>query len=572
MIRKENETIICPNCQIEIKDVKTYECSNCGVIVKVPSARKEEPQRIFLTTVESENYNGIYNVYLLSNGTFFCSCYAFLFQKDLEEREGQVICKHIKKLLRNKKIIPTQVRNREAVSEWQKLLFKKLNIIPHPNLTREQAYWVIREIFSKMDMQYKDFVYFICKNPTYELIPMFHFGLELEGLVKSRILLYERLKQEGLRVKLTGYSHEMGNELWKIGDDNSVRQNMSSEENAQYESVEITSPKLFGIEGLKKVEKVLRIWNELGSRVNIWCGFHVHVDASSFDERDIARLILTWMKIENVIYFLVSPSRRMNLYARMLRDAYSQVWGRLITGLTEKGDRYYAVNRNAYERFKTIEFRIHQGTTDFEKVKNWVLFCLKFMEKVKAGLKWSDFSEEPTIEEVLDKLGFVDNAVPLLVNARKYFLERYNKFKTEADGICLLSSFEPELIKKGIQEALENAYYNFNYFHFYYLNLIERGEVISSTSYLSQARHIARGRIPYEEIKKARRGNEFYFNENGVSVVVSSNPIGNDKRLSCTCEEFAKNERCSHTIHVARFLIVEEKVKKIRRFFDNLDF
>ena len=43
------------------------------------------------------------------------------------------------------------------------------------------------------------------------------------------------------------------------------------------------------------------------------------------------------------------------------------------------GDRYFKVNACSYSRHKTIEFRQHQGSTDFTKIKNWVNFCAKLV-------------------------------------------------------------------------------------------------------------------------------------------------------------------------------------------------
>jgi len=98
----------------------------------------------------------------------------------------------------------------------------------------------------------------------------------------------------------------MRNKTWKVGDDGSVRRNMSVEEQREYKSMELTSPKLFGCEGFDEIKKVLSIWREIGGIVNSSCGFHVHVDAWNYSRDDLRRLSLVWAKIEPVIYYLVS--------------------------------------------------------------------------------------------------------------------------------------------------------------------------------------------------------------------------------------------------------------------------
>ena len=42
-------------------------------------------------------------------------------------------------------------------------------------------------------------------------------------------------------------------------------------------------------------------------------------------------------------------------------------------------DRYHKVNAESYRRHKTIEFRQHAGTTNYEKIINWVSFCGKLV-------------------------------------------------------------------------------------------------------------------------------------------------------------------------------------------------
>jgi hypothetical protein len=49
------------------------------------------------------------------------------------------------------------------------------------------------------------------------------------------------------------------------------------------------------------------------------------------------------------------------------------------------GNRYFKVNAVSYSRHKTIEFRQHQGSTDFAKISNWVRFCAKLVEFSKRN-------------------------------------------------------------------------------------------------------------------------------------------------------------------------------------------
>ena len=77
--------------------------------------------------------------------------------------------------------------------------------------------------------------------------------------------------------------------------------------------------------------------------------------------------------------------------------------------------RYFKVNHLAYNRHQTIEFRQHQGTTDFEKISNWANFCMKLVA-------WS-------LNNVLTSEVRDINDVPFLnANEKEFFKGRIEHF------------------------------------------------------------------------------------------------------------------------------------------------
>ena len=93
-------------------------------------------------------------------------------------------------------------------------------------------------------------------------------------------------------------------------------------------------------------------------------------------------LALSYKHLEPVIDRFMPVSRRDNRYCRglghvtdgMIRSA------RTVDELKNRiGDRYHKVNLEAYSRHKTVEFRQHSGTTNFTKMRNWVLFLHKLV-------------------------------------------------------------------------------------------------------------------------------------------------------------------------------------------------
>ena len=66
-------------------------------------------------------------------------------------------------------------------------------------------------------------------------------------------------------------------------------------------------------------------------------------------------------------------------------------------------------------RHGTIEFRQHQGTTDFEKISNWVRFCAKLVQ-------WSK-------ENVLSNDALSIDNIPFITESEKAF------FKSRANAL-----------------------------------------------------------------------------------------------------------------------------------------
>ncbi len=65
--------------------------------------------------------------------------------------------------------------------------------------------------------------------------------------------------------------------------------------------------------------------------------------------------------------------------------------------------RYHKVNLEAFRKYGTLEFRQHQGTADFEKIKNWVLFLQYFIEETLRQFRGQS-APAPASVDVLSKV------------------------------------------------------------------------------------------------------------------------------------------------------------------------
>lgn len=200
------------------------------------------------------------------------------------------------------------------------------------------------------------------------------FGVEIECYNFGRTSLIDEASSRGLQVRGEGYNHDDNEHYYKI-----VRDGSLTGENSQ----EVVSPILNGEKGFNSLRTLCSALDSVNAKVNKSCGLHVHIGAAAMSDEHYCRLVRNYQRLESVIDTFMAPSRRGN----------NSRWCHTLQGIdfsacTTKRqilaamnfDRYYKVNACAYERHKTIEFRQHQGTTDFSKIEHWVRFLAELVE------------------------------------------------------------------------------------------------------------------------------------------------------------------------------------------------
>ena len=105
----------------------------------------------------------------------------------------------------------------------------------------------------------------------------------------------------------------------------------------------------------------------------------------NISERQYCNVFANYYYLEAVIDSFMSPSRRNgNTYCKPLHGNISENGLTAATTAREisnvfNGDRYYKINATAWGRHHTIEFRQHQGSTNYEKIAAWARFCIKLV-------------------------------------------------------------------------------------------------------------------------------------------------------------------------------------------------
>ena len=225
----------------------------------------------------------------------------------------------------------------------------------------------------------------------------FTMGIEIECFGVNKSVLGAALSEQGIKSVATGYNHTDSKDTYKLGADGSINGN---------ETCEVVSPVLRSLATLKVVCKVL---NANGAKVNKSCGLHVHFGAEKFTLKEWVRIIINYANIEPVIDSFMALSRRgdNNCYCQSIRTGADRLKVTMVNSFSDirsafSYDRYHKVNVESFMRHKTIEFRQHQGTTDFTKIQNWVNF-------LGALVNYSLMNEAPIHATSIEELPFLND-------------------------------------------------------------------------------------------------------------------------------------------------------------------
>ena len=208
------------------------------------------------------------------------------------------------------------------------------------------------------------------------------FGVEIECYNVEREEIAQRLREAGVACYVEGYNHRDHRDHFKVVTDASLHGNNTAE---------VVSPILKGKKGMQTLEKVCKVLNEINAKVNKSCGLHVHFGLDKVDFATYKNIFYNYAKIESVIDSFMPQSRRENGFCKSFR-AYGNNIYELLSNASDKNDiartfsndRYFKVNPVAYQRHNTIEFRQHSGTTDYEKMSNWIEFLKALIEFSKS--------------------------------------------------------------------------------------------------------------------------------------------------------------------------------------------
>ena len=197
----------------------------------------------------------------------------------------------------------------------------------------------------------------------------------------------------------------------------------------------------------------LDIVNYFGARVNRSCGLHVHVSLAEIAEHPlIARnLQHLWWRFHPVLYGLVAPSRQSSSYCRPPQKTEATMYDDCNTypKLCQKlshVSRYSGLNlTNLADRNRlTAEWRLHHGSTDWQKIGCWTLVMLRLVEH--AISRSCQYRPEPVpntqagLNSLLITTGLKPNSRlyakvdQQLREAGRFLLRRWKHFHAQQEG------------------------------------------------------------------------------------------------------------------------------------------
>lgn len=296
----------------------------------------------------------------------------------------------------------------------KKSLNEQISEVLLSHKSREEKYTDLL-LLGLRDKEVQEFLHTSMKVRKPRTVRYYTFGVEIECINAPRPQLISSVSSKGVGIfsYIGSYCgcHEDNSKQFKIVSDGSL---FGQDNN------EVVSPVLKSTNGMKSLKKVCESLSEIGATVNRSCGLHVHIGAADLTEEQYCNVFKNYYFLTNIIESFLAPSRRGGCHwCYHLPSSVLNCNTRREVLDACNNDRYFVVNPCAYMRHKTIEFRQHQGSTDFTKIKNWVHFCAKLVE----------WSKNNVLEEWVAS---VDEIPFLTASEKNYFKARQAHFGAQA--------------------------------------------------------------------------------------------------------------------------------------------
>lgn len=135
-------------------------------------------------------------------------------------------------------------------------------------------------------------------------------------------------------------------------------------------------------DGFEPLNKLCKVLHDAGCYVNKTCGLHVHLDARHLKNKGVKLIGRRLGRALPVLKWIVDPSRHNNTFCQMDVSRFTST----------HSSRYFAINLTAFFRYKTIEIRMHGGSTNARKIRSWIEL-LQFLSNQKIPKNFKTFQQ-----------------------------------------------------------------------------------------------------------------------------------------------------------------------------------
>lgn len=255
-------------------------------------------------------------------------------------------------------------------------------------------------------------------------------GVEIECFNANPKTIVAKLKEKGVSVQnFSGYSKQTSRTQWLVTTDASV----TTTGTGIGKGLEIVSPPLTIAQMEVQLKMVCEVLNELGAKIDKTCGIHVHHEIDDLPLQGIKNIFSIYHKHIKTIEGILPSSRRGSTNPRYCKpieqyqvDRIQQVdSANFIKDIL--GTRYKTINFDGYISRGTCEFRQHAGSTDFDKIFNWILITQSIVASAKKKKNIKPLS--PSANETISfnkEIGIYNTVQGVYVRDRKRQLAKAN--------------------------------------------------------------------------------------------------------------------------------------------------
>jgi len=232
-------------------------------------------------------------------------------------------------------------------------------------------------------------------------------------------------------------------------DTNLIEQNTHfgcTDDGSLSQGYEFVSPILQGDKGYNDIKELCKVIK--GKNVSSSTGYHLHLDGRDLKAVDIRKIWKMYYFIEDIIFRMLPDTRYRNNYCKRVSvntdsindcitiDKIREHWYRGDYSSSKyHHSRYHGLNLHAYFYQSTIEIRYHTGTTNFNKIVQWIKLHQSIMEyainhKESSIDMIGKMLEDTDISSLtIDRAKIILKMIGLDDTFIEYYEGRFNRFK-----------------------------------------------------------------------------------------------------------------------------------------------